>query len=101
MNLQIYQLIFILFYVFIFVILYKTNNKYVKYLLVILLLITFFANPFKMTVTSIKKIEREINRFDNMPERVLIEKQSFDDFNKSEIDKLDKLNEEINNEIHD
>ncbi len=98
MNIQPYQLMFLTSYVIGFYVMYRWKKTRIPIL--ILMAIAFFANPFRNTATSINQIERGVTRFDNIPEKIIVDNPSFDDFNKSEIDKLNKLYEETKDEIH-
>lgn len=98
MNIQPYQLMFLAVYIAGFYVMYR--YKKTRTAIIILMLIAFFVNPFRNTATSIKQIERGVTKFDNIPEKIIVKHPSFDDFNQSEIDKLNKLYEETKDEIH-
>ncbi len=98
MNIQPYQLMFLTGYVIGFYVMYRWKKTRIPIL--ILMAIAFFTNPFRNTATPINQIERGVTRFDNIPEKIIVDNPSFDDFNKSEIDKLNKLYEETKDEIH-
>lgn len=78
----------------------KTLAKILRYVSLAIVLIMFFVNPIRGKVIERATIERSVTKFNNVPERIIVNEQSFEDFNKSEIDKLKKMNEERKNEIH-
>lgn len=101
MSLQLFQFFSLIGYVIVFYIIYRFDKAIVRIPLIALVLISFFANPFRMTVEPIKSVEISIGRFDNIPERVLEKSSSFEEFNRQEIGKLDDLYEETKDEVHD
>lgn len=101
MNAQPYQLIFLLTYSVLAIGIWKIRNKRVKIFLAILGGIIFFVNPIRFKQEGGAKIERNITRFEKLPEKVGVGVKEFQQRQDEEMNKLKKQSEDLKDEIHD
>jgi len=69
-----------------------------KAILLIVGILFFAVNPFRMTATPIQRTTNN-NQFNTLPERVIVKKESFEEFNNSKAANLNQQNERTHNEI--
>ena len=94
------QLISILVYACMGIAFWKIDNKYVRIAIVSIAFILFVANPIKHKQQGGAKLEKGITRFDDIPEKVVVEEK---DYNKEQAEVLDKLKKQsgvVEYEIH-
>ena len=61
--------------------------------------IAFFINPVKFEEEGGARLERSVSRFEDIPERVVVDQESYSDRQTKEHDKLKSESKEIENEI--
>lgn len=81
--------------------LFTSNNTTARILIGILMLAVFFVNPVRFTQEGVAKIERGINKFDAVPERVIVNTTSFEARQKAQMVELKSKSEDLKDEIHD
>lgn len=101
MNVQPFQLIFLLMYSTLAIGVWKIKNKKVKIFLVILGGIIFFVNPVKFKQEGGARIERSVTRFDSLPKKVDVGGKGFQQKQEEEMNKLKQQTEDLKDEIHD
>ena len=67
---------------------YKKNYKFSAFIF-ILMMLSLTVMPVKLTQSNMSRFENS-NKFDNIEERVVVEKQSFEDYQKLNYDELKK-----------
>jgi len=100
MNIQLYQLIFLLGYAVLIIAILKIKYKSIKIILATLGLIIFFVNPVRFEQKGGEQLEISISRFNNIPEKVELKKESFKESQARELEALKQQSEDRKNEIH-
>lgn len=103
MNFQPYQLLMVFGYIFLGFLAYKAwdfKTGYVFGAIIALMLTVFFVNPFRFAQNNVGSLEVSISRFDDIPDKVEVKTESFDDSLKREINNLRQQSEERKDEIH-
>ena len=93
------QLIVLLLYVFMGLIFWKVDNKYFRIVIGAIAFILFVANPIKFKQQGGAKLEKGITRFDDIPDKVVVEEKDYSKEQAEVFDKLKKQSEEIEYEI--
>lgn len=101
MNVQPYQLIFVLIYTVFAIGMWKIKSGKVRVLILFLALILFFVNPIRFKQEGGAQIERSITRFDSLPPKVDVEIEKFQQRQDNEMKKLKRQTEDLKDEIHD
>ena len=100
MSIQLMQLSLIVVYAILLFSAYYFKSKYVKGLALLGVVIIFTMNPMRFKQTGGGFLEREVSRFDNVPEKVIVRQESFEDSQKKELDNLTKQSKGLKDEIH-
>lgn len=96
MSFQFIQIIQLLIYVILGVLIWKFKNTKFRIVLVILALVIFLINPVRFKQEGMSKIERRANKTQIiLPDRIIIEKKSFEEKQTSEMNKLKNKSKEI------
>ena len=94
------QLISILVYACMGIGFWKIDNKYVRIAIVAIAFILFVANPIKHKQQGGAKLEKGITRFDDIPDKVVVEEKDYNKEQAEVLDKLKKQSEEVEYGIH-
>lgn len=87
-------------YIIGFILFFKMKDTKVRWVIPVILLILFFANPVRFKQENVSSLERGKNKFDKVPERVVVYKKSFEEKQREEMNTLKRESEESkNNEI--
>lgn len=98
MVLQIEQFIAVLVWLVLAVLIWKLKNKKVRIFLIAIGLLVFFFNPLKLKQDGMSKLERFSSDIE-MPEKVQVQTESFDDSQSREFNNLKTQSKDIENEI--
>ena len=99
MDINLHQLIIICIWLSIGVVIYKVKNNKFRVSLLFFAVILFLFNPVKLSQGGGSDMERSVSRFDDVPERVDIEKGSYQSRYQEEHDKLKTQSKEVQDEI--
>ena len=100
MNMQFYQLATLVSYALLAFGVYKVDKVWARALFIAIAAIVFFVNPVRFKQENISALERPINRFDDMPEKVVVDKPSFKERQNIEMNEFNSNYEESRDEIH-
>lgn len=98
MDINIYQLIVLISWVILGLTAYKVKNIKVKIACVFLAFVAFFFNPIKFEQRGVVTLETGVDKFSNIPEKVVVDQKSFTEKQQEEMNKLKQESEEITNE---
>lgn len=101
MSFQPGQILILGFFLIALVAIWKVKNKYFRITTVLVLLALFMVNPFRFDQPGGASLERSVNRFDEIPDKVVVEKPAFSDKQEQEFNKLKSETENIREEITD
>ena len=99
-DIQLEQLISILIYACMGLAFWKIDNKYVRIAIVAIAFILFVANPIKHKQQGGAKLEKGITRFDDIPDKGVVDEKDYNKEQAEVLDKLKKQSEEVEYEIH-
>lgn len=99
MEFNFYQLIEAIVWVLLITAALKFRNKFIWIIWGVIAFTLLFFSPLKMQPQSINRLESTINRFENIPEKIIIENKSFEDKQSEQMNTLKEDSEEIINEI--
>ena len=99
-EIQLEQLISVLVYACMGIAFWKIDNKYVRIAIVSIAFILFVANPIKHKQQGGAKLEKGITRFDDIPDKVVVEEKDYSKEQAEVLNKLKKQSEEVEYEIH-
>lgn len=100
MSIQPFQLIFVMIFVVSIFALFKIKSTNARVAILVSLIVLVFLNPFRFKQENGSVIERSINRFDEVPQKIEVKQESFNEFNQRELDLLKQQSEERKHEIH-
>lgn len=103
MNIQLYQLITLAIYILLGFLAYKASKRDSGYLfgaIIALMLIIFFVNPLRHKQQGGESLERGVTRFDELPSKVVVEKEGFNESQARELKALKQQSEDRKNEVH-
>ncbi|MCK5020987.1 MAG: hypothetical protein KAS32_28490 [Candidatus Peribacteraceae bacterium] len=99
MNIQLWQLESLFVY-FMLIITIVYSPQWGKVLAVALMVIMFALNPFRYAQEGMAQAERETNRFTEIPEKVIVKEESYQQSSERELEQLKIQSEGRKDEIH-
>lgn len=100
MNVQPYQLIFLVVYSILMIGVWKIKNNKIRIFIAFLGFILFFVSPVKFKQEGGAKIERSVTRFNDLPQKVVVETEEFQQRQDAEMNQLKQQTEDLKDEIH-
>jgi len=101
MSIQLFQIAQLLIYGLLLLAIYRFKSTKLRAVFIFVGLIIFLFNPIKFKQEGISKIERRHQSYEaDLPDRVYVEKKTFDQKQKTQMDELKKQSKEIQNEIN-
>jgi hypothetical protein len=103
MSIQIYQLLVLAVYAVLIYFIYRGIKKdkwIVAGICFWIGIILFFVNPVRFKQEGSAALERSISRFDEVPEKVEVKTENYNDFHKNQLETLKSESEERKDEVH-
>lgn len=100
MTISFIQLAQLLIYLILLYATVKVKKASLKIFFVSLIIVVFALNPVRFKQDGGEKLERNVTRFNNVPEKVIVKEESFEDSQTRELNKLKQESEGLKNEIH-
>lgn len=100
MRIQIYQIISILIYGGFGFLIWKVKNTKIKIFLTVVIFLIFVANPIRLTQEGGARLERNISKFEEIPKKEIVRKDTFETKQKAEMLNLKSYSENLKDEIH-
>lgn len=96
MSIQIFQILHIGAFLLAALAIWKSDKKWVRWFAAIFILVAFFINPIKLTNKNMAPVEAGLNRFNKLPEKVIVEKVPFEERQDEALSKLKQESENQN-----
>ena len=100
MSIQIYQLLTLVIYVTLIVAFWKIKSKNARIVIVVIGFIAFATSPLRHKQEGAGGLERSINRFESVPNKIVVERPVFEDRQKQQFNSLKNDSENMKDEIH-
>lgn len=100
MEIQPYQLYTFMITIGFFILIWKIKNIYFRVACVLIMFILFTMNPLRHKQEGISSIERNVSKFNKLPDKVIVKDESFEQKQLKQMGLLKLNSEELKDEIH-